>query len=154
MIECTISLDRQTSCGLRQKGSFTNSGSSDLVLILGCMTSNLPKYLSFSTLYSSSLRRTHTIIFSKLNKPPSLLSPLSNGLEIPQILMAPQSHQLNEHFFSFDRWRLTHVFFFFFFWQKAKTRNLNNVNRLLMTKFGRILCLVRKWRQKCSVLTG
>ena len=153
MIECTISLDRQTSCGLRQKGSFTNSGSSDLVLILGCMTSNLPKYLSFSTLYSSSLRRTHTIIFSKLNKPPSLLSPLSNGLEIPQILMAPQSHQLNEHFFhSIVGGSL--MFFFFFFWQKAKTRNLNNVNRLLMTKFGRILCLVRKWRQKCSVLTG
>ena len=100
--------------------SLTNSGSSDLVLILGCMTSNLPKYLSFSTLYSSSLRRTHTIIFSKLNKPPSLLSPLSNGLEIPQILMAPQSHQLNEHFFSFDRWRLTHVFFFFFFLAKSK----------------------------------
>ena len=28
-------------------------------------------YLNFSTLYSSSLRRTQTIVFSKLNKPPA-----------------------------------------------------------------------------------
>ena len=51
-------------------------------------------YLSFSTLYSSSLWRTDTIIVSKLNRPPSpppppppppppsLLSSPSNGLEI------------------------------------------------------------------------
>ena len=40
--------------------------------------------LSFSTLCSSSLWRTDTIVFSKLNKPPSLLSspPPSNGLEV------------------------------------------------------------------------
>ena len=41
-------------------------------------------YLSFSTFYSSSLRRTHTIVFSKLNKhPPQTHPPTpSNGLEI------------------------------------------------------------------------
>ena len=27
-------------------------------------------------------------------------------------------------------------------------------NQLLMTKFGRILCLARKWHQKCSVFAG
>ena len=49
---------------------FTNeylpTGSSDLILILGCMTSNF-LYSSFSTLYSSSLRRTDTTVFAKLN---------------------------------------------------------------------------------------
>ena len=45
--------------------------SSDLFLIIGCMTSNF-LYLSFSTLYSSSAWRTDTIVFAKLNKrPPS-----------------------------------------------------------------------------------
>ena len=57
------------------------TGSSDLILFFGCMTSNF-LYLSFSTLYSSSLLRTDTIVFSKLNKPPSPLSPPSNGLEM------------------------------------------------------------------------
>ena len=33
--------------------------------------------LSFSALYSISLRRNNTIVFSKLNKPPSQISPLS-----------------------------------------------------------------------------
>ena len=42
-------------------------------------TSNLLKmYLSFSTLYSSSLGRTDTIVFSQLISP----RPASNGLEI------------------------------------------------------------------------
>ena len=48
---------------------YSPTGSSDLFLILGCMTSNL-SYLSFSTLYSSSLWRNDTFVFSKLNKPP------------------------------------------------------------------------------------
>ena len=46
------------------------------------MTSNV-LYLSFSTLYSSSLWRTDSIVFSRLNKPPvSFKTPLSNGFEI------------------------------------------------------------------------
>ena len=50
-------------------------GSSDLFLIVGCMTSNF-LYLSFFNLHSSFLWRADTTIFSKLNKsPPSLKTP-------------------------------------------------------------------------------
>ena len=48
---------------------YSPAESSDLFLILGCMTSNF-LYLSFSTLCSSSLWRTDTIVFVQLNKPP------------------------------------------------------------------------------------
>ena len=37
------------------------------------------------------------------------------------------------------------------FWLAKSTRTIHH-NQLLMTKFGRILCLTRKWRQKCSFL--
>ena len=37
------------------------------------------------------------------------------------------------------------------FWL-AKSTHIIHHNQLLMTKFGRILCLTRKWRQKCSLL--
>ena len=37
------------------------------------------------------------------------------------------------------------------FWM-AKSTLIIHHNQLLMTKFGRILCLTRKWRQKCSLL--
>ena len=36
------------------------------------------------------------------------------------------------------------------FWLAKSTRLIHH-NQLLMTKFGRILTLTRKWRQKCSV---
>ena len=49
------------------------TGSSDLFLFLACMTSDF-LFLSFSTLYFSSLWTTNTTIFAKLNK-----SPLSNN---------------------------------------------------------------------------
>ena len=49
--------------------AYSPTGSSDLFLILGCMTSNF-LYLSLSTLNSSSLWRTDTIVFAKLVKPP------------------------------------------------------------------------------------
>ena len=39
------------------------------------------------------------------------------------------------------------------FWLAKSTRSIHH-NQLLMTKFGRILCLTRKWRQKCSVRAG
>ena len=39
------------------------------------------------------------------------------------------------------------------FWL-AESKRLIHHNRLLMTKFGRVWCLARKWRQKCSVLAG
>jgi len=64
------------------------TGSSDLILILGCMTSNLLALELFHILYSSSLWRTDTIIFSKLNKPTVSIKPPSpppsNELEIKQ----------------------------------------------------------------------
>ena len=37
------------------------------------------------------------------------------------------------------------------FWLAKRTRTIHH-NQLLMTKFGKILCLTRKWRQKCSPL--
>ena len=37
------------------------------------------------------------------------------------------------------------------FWL-AKSKRINHHNQLLMTKFERILCLTRKWRQKCGPL--
>ena len=37
------------------------------------------------------------------------------------------------------------------FWLVKSTRIIHH-NHLLMAKFGRILCLTRKWRQKCSLL--
>ena len=57
------------------------TGSSDLFLILSCMTSNF-LCLSFSTLHSSSLWRTDTIVWAKLNKPSISISLLSNVFEI------------------------------------------------------------------------
>ena len=58
-------------------------GSSDLFLIVGCMTSNF-LYLSFFNLHSSLLWRADTTIFSKLNKspPPFSNNPSSNMFEI------------------------------------------------------------------------
>ena len=64
---------------------YSPTGSSDLFLILGCMTSNF-LYLSLSTLNSSSLWRTDTIVFAKLDKPPrSLLSLPSDAFEIKKL---------------------------------------------------------------------
>ena len=37
------------------------------------------------------------------------------------------------------------------FWLAKSTRLIHH-NQLLLTKFGRILCLTRKWRKKCSLL--
>ena len=37
------------------------------------------------------------------------------------------------------------------FWLAKSTRMIHH-SQLLMTKFGRILCLTRKWRPKCSLL--
>ena len=39
------------------------------------------------------------------------------------------------------------------FWLAKSTRLIHH-NQLLMTKFGRILCLTGKWRQKCRVLSA
>ena len=52
-------------------------------------------------------------------------------------------------------WRLVKTFYYSFkifprFWLAKSTRMIH-YNQLLITKFGRILSLTRKWRQKCSV---
>ena len=47
------------------------SGSSELFLILGCMTSSI-LYLSFSTLYFGSFWKIDTLVFAELSKPPCL----------------------------------------------------------------------------------
>ena len=63
---------------------YLSTGSTDLILILGCMTSNF-FYLSFTTLYSSSLWRTDTIVVSQLNTPPLSNKPprgLNRGLTV------------------------------------------------------------------------
>ena len=39
------------------------------------------------------------------------------------------------------------------FWLAKSTRLIHH-NQLLTTKFGRILTLTRKWRQKCSIFAG
>ena len=52
-------------------------------------------------------------------------------------------HHINNLYNSFK--------IFLQFWLAKSTRIIHH-NQLLMTKFGRILCLTRKWRQKCSLL--
>ena len=50
---------------------------------------------------------------------------------------------INRHYYLFK--------ISFQFWLAKSTRIIHH-NQLLITKFGRILCLTRKWRQKCSPL--
>ena len=59
-----INHDCKTLCGLIQDVLFTYW---HLLLIRGCMTSNF-SYLWFSTVYSSSFKRTETMVFAKQNK--------------------------------------------------------------------------------------
>ena len=59
---------------------YSPSGSSNLFLNIGSMNSNFCTYscklsLSFSTLHSSSLWRTDTIVFAKLNNSPVSIKP-------------------------------------------------------------------------------
>ena len=79
-----INQNCKTSCGLIQ-GGWSPAGSSDVFSILGCMTSSLLVLVLFHfVFYCSCLRRTDTIVFAKLNNPPSLKSPppSSNAFEI------------------------------------------------------------------------
>ena len=80
------------------------TGGSDLFLILGCVTSNF-LYLSFSTLYSSSLRRNDTIARAKLNMPPSQISPSSllRTIKGPPPLFAPNVFEINKPPGGFNR---------------------------------------------------
>ena len=77
---------------------YSPSGRSDLFLILECMTDLQLVLLELSTLSSSSLWKTDTIVFSKLNKPPVPINPHSNGLEINE----PRGDGLNRGFTVFQ----------------------------------------------------
>ena len=63
---------------------YLRTGSSDFIVIFGGMIYNLVFELFQIVLYRSSLWRTDTIIFSKLNKPPFPIKPPPplNGFEI------------------------------------------------------------------------
>ena len=50
-----------------------------------------------------------------------------------------------------DKWFYYSFKIFPQFWL-AKSTCIIHYNQLLMATFGRILCLTRKWRQKCSLL--
>ena len=63
---------------------YSPTGRSDLILILGCMTSNF-LYLSLSTLYSSSLWRTNTVVFAKFIKPSLSIKPPLKVFEINKL---------------------------------------------------------------------
>ena len=59
-------------------------------------------------------------------------------------------------FTGWKNWALFNIYYCSFkifpqFWLAKSTRIIRH-NQLLMTKFGRILCLMRKWRKKCSPL--
>ena len=64
----------------------------------------------------------------------------------------------NFHFAVCLEWYLKWIKYIYYsfkilprFWLAKSTRIIHH-NQLLLTKFGRILCLTRKWLQKCSVL--
>ena len=81
--------------------------------------------------------KSKTICFSSLIYISTVLNALHQG-EWP--LQA--SHTIITCYYSFK--------IFPRFWLAKSTRLIHH-NQLLMTKFGRILTLTRKWRQKCSV---
>ena len=104
ILHLLINDDCKTLWGLIRDG-YSPTGSSDLFLILVCMTSNF-MLLRFSTLYSSPLWRTDTIVFAKLNKrppplsnsPSSLLSTPSNMFEINSLPGGKSKSEQNNTF--------------------------------------------------------
>ena len=60
-------------------------------------------------------------------------------------LVTPVSHHLSAFNYSFK--------IFLRFWLAKSTRIIHH-NQLLLTKFGRILRLINRWRQKCSTVAG
>ena len=70
------------------------------------------------------------------------------GRSLPWITLAIKKARLSaqkSHYYSFK--------IFSWFWLAKRARSIHH-NQLLMTKFGRISCLTRKWLQKCSVFAG
>ena len=72
---------------------YSPTGSLDLLLILGFMTSNF-SYLWFSTLHSSSFGVTETIVFAKQNK--TCISNMPPGLFFPTPSPPPIVIEINK----------------------------------------------------------
>ena len=69
--------------------------------------------------------------------------PLSNRDNRKPYVFSKITARIKRHYYSFKTFPQS--------WLDKSTRMIHH-NQLLMTKFGRILCLTRKWRQKCSPL--
>ena len=98
---------------------------------------NLNKYKSW--LFLSDYISNMTVANSKASAPLATV-PILSWICIYKHL---NSTILKENYYSFKMFPQ--------FWLTRSTRIIHR-NQLLMTKFGRILCLTRKWRQKCSLL--
>lgn len=96
--------------------------------------------LSCSTLLSSSLLRTDTIIFAKLNKPPLSINPISNVLEINK-----HPRVLNRGFtVQFDRLSPSNVLSYLHMWSVSSGLRL-----FLCCLFVFVLCLFPEYREIC-----
>ena len=62
---------------------------------------------------------------------------------VSQIDFHPKSKPIEQYYYSFK--------IFPRFWLAKRTRIIHH-NKLLMTKFGKILCLTRKWRKNAAFL--
>ena len=103
----------------------------------GIVGSFIHKFVGY--LWTSKNRHFQTIFLLKL----ALL--LASAREKWILFFGPPSRWITYIYYSFK--------IFHRFWLAKSTRLIHH-NQLLMTKFGRILCLTRKWRQKCSVHAG
>ena len=101
---------------------------------------NLGTHISSNTLfiYPALLKRHFFSFIARKSWRSTMSSRLYNG---PLVLF----RALNRPYYSFK--------IFPRFWLPKGTSIIHH-NKLLMTKFGRILCLARKWRQECSVFSG
>ena len=119
---------------------YSPAGCLDLFLILGCVISNF-LYLSFSTLYSSSLWRTDTIVFAKLNEPllsnkpsVSLTSPPSKGFEMNISPLPPRGLIKDLPYSTYSRK---------YFKTCAKNRDTEQRNTLFTLLFLFIFCSIQ-----------
>ena len=107
-----------------------------------------------NTLYGKALPRRPTpyhFICTIFDRKGPLLFTFSHKwypLDIPSLELCIPLTAVNLLSFKYDYYSFK---IFPRFWM-AKSTLIIHHNQLLMTKFGRILCLTRKWLQKCSPL--
>ena len=121
---------------------------------------------TYHYIYSSPGRKDRKNNMKKVLKVFLKLWNILNFLETISLLCHTLSLK-HKHFVTLSCWircfrrsQLSHGIWIFIIHSKyfpdsdwLKSR-ITHHNQLLMTKFGRILCLTRKWRRKCSVLAG